>query len=100
MCVSGCTMIEFEWDPIKAKANEEKHGISFQEAQTVFGDPLEFVITDPDHSEGEFRFLSLGYSKFERLLLVSYTERQANRIRIISARHASRKEKKNYESRH
>jgi len=92
--------VEFEWDPNKATTNEKKHGISFSEATTVFGDPLELTISDPDHSSGEFRFLSIGKSNVGNLLVVSYTERKQNRIRIISARKATRQEQKYYEQNH
>ena len=88
--------MEFEWDTDKAHSNVEKHGTSFAEAMTVFGDPLEVTIPDPDHSEGEARFLSLGRSKQGRLLVVSYTEREG-RIRLISAREAEPRERKTYE---
>jgi uncharacterized DUF497 family protein len=91
--------VEFEWDPDKAEENLRDHGVAFSEAQTVFGDPLEVTIPDPDHSEGEFRFLSLGRSEVDRLLIVSYTER-GSRIRIISAREATPKERRDYESEH
>ncbi len=74
--------MEFEWDPNKAATNFSKHGITFSEAATVFGDPLEVTIADPDHSVEEFRFLSVGRSEAGRLLVVAYTERN-NRIRII-----------------
>ncbi|MBI2202961.1 MAG: BrnT family toxin [Candidatus Rokubacteria bacterium] len=73
------------------------HGVAFSEAQTIFADPLEVTIPDPDHSDGEFRFLSLGRSEADRLLVVSYTER-GSRIRIISAREATPKERRDYES--
>ncbi len=89
--------MEFEWDLAKAKCNLEKHGVSFVEAMTVFGDPLEVTIPDPDHSEGEFRFLSLGCSSHGRILVVAYTEREG-RIRLISAREAAPNERRNYES--
>jgi uncharacterized DUF497 family protein len=89
--------MEFEWDPAKAAANLEKHGVGFSEATTVFGDPLEITTADPDHSEAEFRFLSIGSSSAGRLLVVSYTEREG-RTRIINARHATPKERKQYES--
>ena len=92
--------MEFEWDPSKAITNEKKHGINFSEATTVFGDPLELTISDPEHSSGEFRFLSIGKSNVGNLLVVSYTERQQNRIRIISARNAMRQEQKYYEQNH
>ena len=90
-------MLEFEWDQRKEGNNRIKHGISFSEAETVFSDPLELTIGDPDHSLGEFRFLSIGRSASGRLLVVSYTERQENRIRIISARRATKTEHKYYE---
>jgi len=71
--------------------------VAFTEAQTVFGDPLEVTIPDPDHSDGELRFLSLGRSEVDRLLVVSYTER-GSRVRIISAREATPRERRDYES--
>ena len=89
--------MEFEWDGRKQKANIKKHGVSFAEASTVFGDPFELTIPDPDHSIGEHRFLSLGLSAEGRVLVVSYSERAANRIRIINARKASHRERRNYE---
>ena len=89
--------MEFEWDPDKAAANVEKHGVEFSEAMTVFGDPLELTIADPDHSEGEVRFLSIGVSAAGRLLVVAYTEREG-RTRIINAREPTRTERKQYES--
>lgn len=88
--------LRFEWDPRKAAANFKKHGITFEEASTVFCDPLSFTITDPDHSATENRFLDLGHSNLQRLLVVSYVER-ADKIRIISARLATRKESNSYE---
>jgi hypothetical protein len=89
--------VEFEWDPDKADENLRKHGVAFTEGLTIFGDPLEVMIPDPDHSEGEFRFISLGRSEAGRLLVVSYTER-GSRVRIISAREATPKERREYES--
>jgi uncharacterized protein len=89
--------MEFEWDCAKAGSNLEKHGVSFVEAMTIFGDPLEVTIPDPDHSADEFRFLSLGLSTKGRLLAVAYTEREG-RIRLISAREAAPKERRKYES--
>ncbi len=71
-------MIEFEWDKVKAESNEMKHGVSFTEASTIFGDPLETTIEDPKHSSGEYRFLSIGRSSTGNLLVVSYTEREQN----------------------
>jgi uncharacterized DUF497 family protein len=89
--------VEFEWDPQKAEKNLRKHGVTFTEAMTIFGDPLEVTISDPDHSEGESRLLSLGRSGADRLLVVSYTQR-GSRLRIISAREATPKERREYES--
>ena len=88
----------FEWDAEKAAENLRRHGIPFEEAETVFDDPLSQTLLDPDHSEGEERYLEIGYSRRRRLLLVSYTERQG-RVRIISARRATRKERQSYEER-
>ena len=89
--------MDFEWDPEKDQSNQRKHGVSFLEASTVFGDPMELTIYDPDHSEGEYRFLSVGRSSSRRLLVVSYTEREESRIRIINARPATAIEMKRYE---
>lgn len=89
--------MEFEWDPEKAAANAQEHGVAFADAMTVFSDPLEVTISDPDHSEGEQRFLSIGLSTSQRLVVVAYTER-AGRTRIINAREASSQERKHYES--
>ncbi|MGN6735016.1 MAG: BrnT family toxin [Candidatus Binatia bacterium] len=86
----------FEWDAKKAQANLSKHGVSFAEAVTAFGDPLSMNMPDPDHSDSEQRFIVLGMSDRFRLLVVSYTERPP-RTRIISARLATRKERKQYE---
>lgn len=92
--------MEFEWDQDKAARNEKKHGITFVEATTVFSDPLELTISDPDHSTGEYRFLSIGRSNLGNLLVVSYTERFQNHIRIISARKATRHEQNYHEQNH
>lgn len=70
--------MEFEWSPEKAEGHLKTHGVSFTEAATVFGDPLELTIPDPDHSEGEARSLSLGQSTESRAFVVVYTERQGN----------------------
>ena len=88
--------MEFEWDQKKAAANERKHCVSFHEAATVFGDPLAITFDDPDHSEGEYRLLTFGISRFNRLLVVSHTERK-KRVRIISAREVKPYERKIYE---
>jgi uncharacterized DUF497 family protein len=89
--------MDFEWDAVKARRNLAKHGVSFQEAATVFGDPLAMTYYDPDHSDDEDRYLTFGTSTSQRLLIVSHTDRGEN-IRIISARAASGKERKAYES--
>ncbi|GAK60156.1 hypothetical protein U27_00047 [Candidatus Vecturithrix granuli] len=91
--------LTFEWDEEKAIKNLRKHQISFHEGTTIFNDPLIATMHDPDHSEGEDRFISLGYSSQNRLLVVSYTQRQDN-IRLISCRKATRKERKKYEERY
>ncbi|MBI4513722.1 MAG: BrnT family toxin [Gemmatimonadetes bacterium] len=88
--------MRFEWDPRKGRTNVAKHGVSFEEAATVFGDPLSLTIADPDHSEAEQRFLVLGLSHRSRLLVVAFAERE-DTIRIISARRATRRERKQYE---
>jgi len=88
--------MEFEWNPDKAKLNLEKHGISFQEATTVFNDPLSVTFPDPDHSIGENRYVIIGVSQFGQLLVVSHTER-GEKVRIISARKATRQERRFYE---
>ena len=68
--------MEFEWDPEKDAANQQKHGISFSEASTVFGDSLALTILDPDHSLDEQRFLTTGYSSQNRLIIVAHTDRE------------------------
>jgi uncharacterized DUF497 family protein len=88
--------VTFEWDNAKASANAKKHGVSFEEAATVFRDPLYLVFADPDHSVEEGRFLIVGESGERRLLVVSYTQREKS-IRLISAREATRKERNSYE---
>lgn len=88
--------LEFEWDPVKAKLNLKEHGVSFDEATTIFRDTLSITISDPDHSDSEDRFVDIGMSHRMQLLVVSYTERK-DKIRIISARRATRAERKNYE---
>ena len=88
--------LEFEWDPAKAEANLKDHGVSFDEATTVFRDTFSITISDPDHSDSEDRFIDIGVSHRMQLLVVSYTERQ-DKIRIISARQPTRAERKSYE---
>jgi len=89
-------MLRFEWDPNKAKQNFEIHGVSFDEASTAFRDTLSLAIYDPLHSEEEDRFVLIGNSHKDRLLVVVHTERGDN-IRLISARKASKKERTQYE---
>lgn len=86
----------FEWDPAKADANTRKHGVTFDEASTVFGDPLNLLMSDPDHSLDEERYLLLGMSNRRRLLVVAFAERPP-RTRLISARRATRRERRRYE---
>lgn len=88
--------MRFEWDAIKAASNLAKHGVSFEEAATVFRDPLSATSEDPDHSLGEERLISFGVSVSGRLLVVAHTDRR-DTIRIISARPASAGERKIYE---
>jgi uncharacterized DUF497 family protein len=88
--------MEFEWDEAKAASNVIKHGITFVEAATVFGDPLAITFYDPDHSDNEDRFLTIGLSVNNRVVLVSHTDR-GNVVRIISARVATKAERKGYE---
>ena len=88
--------MQFEWDPEKAASNLRQHGVSFDEAATVFEDDLALTGHDPDHSVGEMRLITFGVSSVGRLLVVSHAERR-NRIRIISARPATRPERKLYE---
>ena len=88
--------LQFTWDPAKAAANLRKHGVAFEDASTVFRNPLAKVMPDPTHSGQEQRWLILGHSAGERLLLVVFTETE-ERIRIISARDASARERREYE---
>ena len=88
--------MEFEWDESKATANLKKHGVSFNEAETVFDNVLAVIFDDEAHSDGEKREIIVGHSRNNRLLLISFTER-SNIIRIISARLATRREREDYE---
>ncbi len=88
--------MDFEWDDDKAAANVRKHGVSFDEAATVFADTLSVTGYDPDHSDDENRFITMGVSADGRLLIVSHTDRGDN-VRIISARVADRAERRDYE---
>lgn len=87
---------EFEWDPRKAEENLRKHGVSFEEACTAFADPLAMLAADPDHSAEEQRYILLGMSKRGSLLVVAFGERPP-RTRLISARRAIRRERREYE---
>jgi uncharacterized DUF497 family protein len=89
--------VQFEWDARKAAANLKKHGVSFEEATTVFYDPLSATLDDPDHSIAEQRLITIGYSSHGRLLVVSHTER-GNTLRVISARLATARERKRHEA--
>jgi uncharacterized protein len=86
----------FEWDRKKAELNLRKHGVEFDEASTVFEDPLALLMPDPDHSVGEMRYILLGMSINQRLLVVAFAERPP-RTRLISARRATRQERRKYE---
>ena len=89
--------MEFEWDADKAASNLAKHGVSFEEASTVFGDPVATTVLDRGHSVGEERWLTTGLSQQGRLVIVWHTNR-GGVIRIIGARHASSSERRIYES--
>ena len=88
--------MRIEWDPDKAAVNLETHGVSFEEAATVFGNPLAVTFFDPDHSEGEDRYLTFGVSQESRLLVVVHTDREGA-ARLISAREVTRRERRQYE---
>jgi uncharacterized DUF497 family protein len=88
--------VEFEWDGAKASSNRAKHGISFEEALTVFDDPLAAIFDDEEHSDRETREILIGHSDQHRLIVVCFTER-SERVRIISARPATRRERDDYE---
>ncbi|MBV8200573.1 MAG: BrnT family toxin [Acidobacteria bacterium] len=89
--------MRFEWDPEKALLNLGKHKVSFEEASTVFGDPLAATIADPEHSEGELRFVTLGISTANRLVVVAHSD-AGEGTRIISARVATGQERKRHET--
>ena len=88
--------VVFEWDPVKANANLRKHGVAFEEALTVFVDPLARIFDDPDHSADEPREIIIGHSTKPRLLVVGFTERSGT-VRLIHARGATKTERKDYE---
>lgn len=86
----------FEWDSAKAWLNQAKHGVTFAEAQSVFGDPLGGIVDDPRHSSGEQRLVLIGMSERQRLIAVMFTDK-SDRIRLISARQVTRAERRAYE---
>jgi uncharacterized protein len=88
--------VTFEWDPTKARRNRRKHGISFEEAATIFADPLSLTFLDPEHSISEQRFITIGMSSNNQVLIAAHADRDEV-IRIISARRATSRERKSYE---
>ena len=88
--------MNFEWDPSKARQNLRKHQVSFEEAATVFGDPLAITYPDPDHSTSEQRFITIGLSSASRALIVAHADR-GEKIRIITARRTTQRERRHYE---
>ena len=88
--------IQFEWDPNKALENLQKHRVAFKEAATVFGDTLSVTVPDPDHSKDEDRFITVGSSHQNRLLMIAHTE-QGDSIRLISARELTPRERRKLE---
>ena len=89
--------MRFEWDRYKARANAKKHGVSFDEALTIFFDPLAATFEDPDHSQDELRMLTVGFSVAGRLLVVCHTDREGS-LRLIGARRATRRERTRHEA--
>lgn len=89
--------MRFQWDAEKAQSNLKKHGVTFEESVTVFYDPLAATFDDPDHSQGERRWVTVGYSLQGRLLVVCHTER-ARSVRLVSARPATKRERKRHEN--
>ena len=89
--------VQFEWDQSKAESNPQKHGVSFDEAGTVFRDQLACIFDDEEHSSQEQREIIIGHSTRHRLLLVCFTEKAENVVRIISARSATKREREDYE---
>ena len=96
MVCSSAMNVQFTWDPAKAMANRRKHGVTFEEALTVFADPLARIHGDPLHSQGEHREIIVGHSSRGHLLLVCFTERRG-KIRLITARRSTRHEREDYE---
>lgn len=90
--------MQFEWNPEKGELNLKKHEVDFTEAETVFGDPLAKIFDDDEHSSDEKREIIIGHSIENRLLIVSFTERENDTVRIITARMATPKERRDYEN--
>ena len=90
-------MLKFEWDPVKAKSNQKKHGVTFAEASSCFYDPMHILIDDPDNAGEEDRLILIGASCKSQLLVVVHVDIAGDKIRIISARKATKKELKQYE---
>lgn len=90
--------MQFEWDEEKAAANRRKHGVGFDEAETVFGDPLARIFDDERHSLDEKREIIIGHTIENRLLVICFTERENDTVRIVSAREATPREKRKYEN--
>jgi len=90
--------LRFSWDEAKNASNKKKHGVSFEEAKSVFADDFARLILDPDHSEGEERFILMGMSVKLNLLTICHCEQELNTIRIISARKADKSERAQYEA--
>ena len=88
--------MEYERDPAKDESNQRKHGVSFSEASTVFVDPLHATVPDDRFASNEFRFRTIGYTHMQRLVIVAHADRE-ERIRIISAREATKRERRQYE---
>jgi uncharacterized DUF497 family protein len=89
--------LRFSWDPRKAAANLRKHGVTFEEASSAFADPLSITVPDPDHAADEPRFVLIGVSLQQRLLVVAHVEWSDDDVRLISARLANRRERRDYE---
>jgi uncharacterized DUF497 family protein len=98
MLIGYSSAMRFLWDPKKAASNLNKHGISFEEAVTVFGDPLSDTFPDPDHSLAEYRFVIIGSSESGKILVVAHTD-DGELVRLISAREVTHGERKSYEER-
>jgi hypothetical protein len=90
-------MLKFEWDPIKAKSNQKKHGVTFAEASSCFYDPMHILIDDPDSANDEDRLVLIGASSKSQILVVVHVDIAGGKIRIISARKATKTERKQYE---